>query len=122
MQDDRQPSFRQALKTHFRKRLLHALHICYIYSRLVRYLAITLLLTLAPNLSRAQTLPTTQPYIWKSVQMSGGGFVDGIIFHPRDKNICYARTDIGGAYRRDPQTGTWIPLLDWLSHDDTNLI
>jgi hypothetical protein len=38
-------------------------------------------------------------YIWKSVQVAGGGFVDGIIFYPTEKNLRYARTDMGGAYR-----------------------
>jgi hypothetical protein len=62
------------------------------------------------------------PYAWKSVQIVGGGFVDGIVFHPTEKGLCYCRTDIGGAYRRDPNTMKWEPLLDWLSYDDLNLM
>ena len=29
----------------------------------------------------------------------------------------YARTDIGGAYRRDSATGPWVPLLDWVDQE-----
>lgn len=62
------------------------------------------------------------PYNWKNVQIVGGGFVTGIIFHPKEKGLCYSRTDIGGAYRRDPITMKWEPLLDWLSYEDLNLM
>ncbi|MFZ5547260.1 MAG: WD40/YVTN/BNR-like repeat-containing protein [Pseudomonadota bacterium] len=63
-----------------------------------------------------------QPYRWKSVQIVGGGFVSGFVFHPTAPGVLYARTDMGGAYRRDPGTGRWQPLLDWVSHDDSNLM
>ncbi|HAH23572.1 MAG TPA: galactose oxidase [Prolixibacteraceae bacterium] len=63
-----------------------------------------------------------KPYQWKSVQMVGGGFVDGIVFHPKAKGVCYCRTDMGGAYRRNPKTLRWEPLLDWLSIKDVNLM
>ncbi len=62
------------------------------------------------------------PYVWKSVQMVGGGFVDGIVFHPTEKGLRYARTDIGGAYRWDDQQKQWMPILDWLPYKDTNLM
>lgn len=48
----------------------------------------------------SSTLPS-EPYIWRNVVMGGGGFVTGIIFHPAQKNLFYARTDVGGAYRWD---------------------
>jgi photosystem II stability/assembly factor-like uncharacterized protein len=63
-----------------------------------------------------------QPYQWKSVQIVGGGFVDGIVFHPTEKNLRYARTDIGGAYRWDESSHKWLPLLDWVPYKDTNLM
>ena len=66
--------------------------------------------------------PVSVPYTWKSVQMVGGGFVDGIIFHPTAKDLCYCRTDMGGAYRRNPSTMRWEPLLDWVSYEDVNLM
>jgi photosystem II stability/assembly factor-like uncharacterized protein len=64
----------------------------------------------------------SEKYNWKSVQMVGGGFVDGIVFHPTEKNLRYARTDMGGAYRWEESEQRWIPLLDWVSYDDNNLM
>ncbi|MBN1791384.1 MAG: exo-alpha-sialidase, partial [Bacteroidales bacterium] len=66
--------------------------------------------------------PKTVPYVWKNVPYVGGGFVDGIVFHPTKKGLCYCRTDMGGAYRRNPKTLRWEPLLDWLSYADRNLM
>ena len=62
------------------------------------------------------------PYRWRSVQMVGAGFVDGIVFHPKAKGVRYARTDIGGAYRWDAGAGRWVPMLDWVTYADLNLM
>ena len=35
-------------------------------------------------------LPQQTPYTWKSVQIVGGGFVDGVIFHPTTPGVRYA--------------------------------
>lgn len=57
------------------------------------------------------------PYNWKNVQIAGGGYVPGIIFNQTERNLIYARTDIGGAYRWNESTQHWIPLLDWVGWD-----
>ena len=64
--------------------------------------------------------PASMPYVWKSVQMVGGGFVDGIVFHPTAKGVRYARTDIGGAYRWNDLTHRWEPMLDWVPYENLN--
>ena len=65
---------------------------------------------------------TARPYNWKNVQIVGGGFVDGIIFHPKEKGLRYARTDIGGAYRWNDGSKRWEPMLDWIPYSDLNLM
>lgn len=69
-----------------------------------------------------QTPIVSEPYTWKNVQIVGGGFVDGIIFHPKEEGLRYARTDIGGAYRWNDQEKRWEPLLDWVPYRDLNLM
>uniref|UniRef100_UPI0005A6A320 sialidase family protein n=1 Tax=Streptacidiphilus carbonis TaxID=105422 RepID=UPI0005A6A320 len=64
---------------------------------------------------------TSQSYNWKNVQIGGGGFVPGIVFNEGRSGLVYARTDVGGAYRQDPATGKWIPLLDSIGWSDWNL-
>ncbi|HEX4312148.1 MAG TPA: hypothetical protein VHZ25_19105 [Acidobacteriaceae bacterium] len=56
------------------------------------------------------------------MQIVGGGFVDGVVFHPTAAGVRYARTDMGGAYRWDDSTHRWQPLLDWISYKDRNLM
>ncbi|MGA2174891.1 MAG: cellulase [Verrucomicrobiota bacterium] len=65
--------------------------------------------------------PASEPYLWRNVTMGGGGFVTGIIFHPREKNLIYARTDVGGAYRWEAAAQKWIPITDWIGVADENL-
>jgi len=63
----------------------------------------------------------SQKYRWNNVEIVGGGFVSGILFHPKQRDLCYARTDIGGAYRWDPRSKRWVQLLDWIQRPDWNL-
>ncbi|QRW02511.1 vacuolar protein sorting-associated protein [Ceratobasidium sp. AG-Ba] len=55
----------------------------------------------------------SQPYKWKNVKIGGGGgFVPGIVFNSKEKGLAYARTDIGGLYKLNPDD-SWTPLLDF---------
>ena len=61
-------------------------------------------------------------YTWQTVPFGGGGFVSGLVYHPRQKDILYARTDIGGLYRFDFESKSWFPLLDHLDRADGDLM
>lgn len=57
--------------------------------------------------------------LWNNVNINGGGgFVDGILFHPRTEGLVYARTDIGGLYRGN-QDDSWTALTDGIIMDAT---
>ncbi len=59
------------------------------------------------------------PYTWTTVPFGGGGYVDGFLYHPTQKGLLYARTDVGGLYRYDRTGKRWIPLVDGFGHDDS---
>jgi len=84
--------------------------------------ALLLQFTLAVPIPPQPTAPSSVPYTWQNVQIVGGGFVDGMVFHPKVRGLRYARTDIGGAYRWNDQAKRWEPLLDWVSYPDRNLM
>ncbi|MDF3022566.1 MAG: dockerin, partial [Steroidobacteraceae bacterium] len=52
---------------------------------------------------------------WRNAKWGGGGYVTGLIFHPTSANVLYARTDIGGAYRWNQATTSWVPITDGFS-------
>lgn len=73
---------------------------------------------LTTNLNAA----STQNYTWKNVVTGGGGgYVPAIIFSQKQKDLIYARTDMGGAYRWEPSTNSWTQLLAWIGFDDWSL-
>ncbi|KAL4803019.1 Oligoxyloglucan-reducing end-specific xyloglucanase [Aspergillus unguis] len=86
--------------------------------------AVTLALFSIIPLTASKT--TSHPYTFNPVTVSGGGYITGIIAHPSEKDLLYTRTDIGGTYRWSPaegQTqGQWIPLNDFISPADENLL
>jgi xyloglucan-specific exo-beta-1,4-glucanase len=71
--------------------------------------------------SQAATLGSaTVPYTWRNVNITAGGFVDGLVFSQAHRGLAYARTDIGGAYRWDAVSARWVPLLDFTGFNDWN--
>jgi hypothetical protein len=69
---------------------------------------------------RATPPAATGPTLWKNVNITAGGFVSGIVFSPAQRDVVYARTDIGGAYRWNATANRWVPLLDWVTRANTN--
>ena len=65
----------------------------------------------------------SQTYTWRNVVTGGGGgFVVDIIFNSKRKDLIYARTDIGGAYRWNASTSSWTQLLSWVSPEQWNMM
>ncbi|MFI8931193.1 WD40/YVTN/BNR-like repeat-containing protein [Streptomyces sp. NPDC053474] len=71
-----------------------------------------------PLTATAASATAAAPYTWKNVRVDGGGFVPGIVFNRTERDLAYARTDIGGAYRWQRSTASWTPLLDSIGWDD----
>ncbi len=59
-------------------------------------------------------------YNWSNVKIGGTGYVTGMVSQPRQQGLFYARTDMGGAYRYQASSSTWIPLTDWVSAPNAN--
>ena len=60
----------------------------------------------------APNIPS-QPYVWKNVKVTAGGFIPGIVFSTKQPGLAYCRTDIGSSYKWDEPAQRWIPLTDW---------
>ena len=65
---------------------------------------------------------TPEPYHWQTVPFGGAGYVDGFVYHPKEKNLLYARTDVGGLYRFDFAAKRWLALLNHLGKADGDLL
>lgn len=60
-----------------------------------------------------KTLFTTRAnevYEWSDVKIGGGGFVTGVVIHPKAPDLIYARTDVGGVFCWNPATMSWKKL------------
>ncbi|MCR8630581.1 WD40/YVTN/BNR-like repeat-containing protein [Paenibacillus radicis (ex Xue et al. 2023)] len=64
----------------------------------------------------------SEAYSWGRAKVVGGGFIPGIIFNKTEKDLIYARTDIGGAYRWEPTTRSWTQLMDFVSAKEWNML
>ncbi|HJU55587.1 MAG TPA: hypothetical protein VJ715_13480, partial [Pyrinomonadaceae bacterium] len=82
---------------------------------------ILILLTCWPICAGASGRIIAEPYRWRSVVIVGGGFVTGLITHPLQRGLIYARTDVGGAYRRDSHASEWVPITDMIGMSDWHL-
>lgn len=78
------------------------------------FLVITLLsLNIIPCISQ-------EKYKWDNVAIGGGGYVTDIVIHPKEKDLVYIRTDVGGLFKWDNKNERWNQLLDWVDYNNVN--
>lgn len=77
---------------------------------------------LGSGLAALTTLASADTYTWGNVRFDGGGFVSAVLPSRIQKDLVYARTDVGGAYRWDAANRRWIPLMDWASERDMGIM
>ncbi len=67
----------------------------------------------------AATQDISSEMTWKTLRIGGGGFVSGIV---TGKDVMYARTDVGGAYRYNYDTESWEQLFGFINDADRGLL
>lgn len=67
------------------------------------------------------TIAPSTAYKWQNVAIGGAGYVTGIAIHPREPDLIYIRTDVGGAYRWNETEEKWLPLMEDFGASDRHL-
>jgi hypothetical protein len=80
------------------------------------------LLSLVLGLGALTSFPAADSYSWGNVRLDGGGFVSSVLASRSQKDLVYARTDVGGVYRWDAVSARWLPLTDWVAEIDEGLL
>ncbi len=65
-------------------------------------------------------LKTSTSYEWNSFQIHAYGWTTGVFVHPKNPDIVWARTDVGGAYKLDLESDKWICMTDCISGYNEN--
>jgi hypothetical protein len=50
-------------------------------------------------------------WTWQPVKIGAGGFMRGLVIHPLNVNVRYARSDTWGAYRWDASKSKWVHMV-----------
>lgn len=79
------------------------------------------LMLLSPCAVSLFAQPGGEDYVYRPVTIVAGGYVPGLIAHPTEPGLIYARTDIGSVYQWQAWSQTWRPLTDFHSPQDYNL-
>ncbi|NOW06627.1 sialidase family protein [Clostridium beijerinckii] len=65
--------------------------------------------------------PNSNGYVFKQVNITGGGYIPSVIFNKSEKDVAYVRTDMGGAYRWNANEKKWVRMTDFINAADWNL-
>ena len=66
----------------------------------------------------AENLRNALGYNWQNVYLGSLGYVTDVVVHPKNKELIYCRTDVGGIYLLDREKNKWKPLMDGISDAD----
>lgn len=66
----------------------------------------------------ASQIKASLEYNWDHVYMGPLGYVNGVLVHPKNPDVMYASTDVGGIYKWDNEYSRWIPLMERLPFYD----
>lgn len=61
-------------------------------------------------------------YKWDHLYMGPLGYVNGVIFHPKNPDLKYACTDVGYIYKWDNEYQRWMPLMERMPYEYTETI
>ena len=78
---------------------------------------VMVLSTMGTNLVSASPLTEAQQWTWNEVNLSGMGWVTGVVVCPAAPYQMYAKTDVGGAYRYDRANHKWVQMMDSFTLD-----
>ena len=73
-----------------------------------------------PNKSVIEKLKSATEFRFGKMYLGAEGFICGIIEHPLDPDIKYARTDVGGVYRWNPESRTFTQLSMVFPYEERN--
>ena len=57
-------------------------------------------------------------YNWRNAYLGSLGYVTDVIAHPKNPELVYCRTDVGGFYLFDRTKEKWVPLMDGVPDSD----
>ncbi|NLB64551.1 MAG: exo-alpha-sialidase [Fibrobacter sp.] len=69
---------------------------------------------------KGKALSTEQTFGY--VKIGGGGYICSIIESDNEQNVFYAKSDVGGIYKWDELSKSWVPLFSWVSHEETTFL
>ncbi|MBN2175481.1 MAG: Ig-like domain-containing protein [Bacteroidales bacterium] len=79
--------------------------------------AIFCLLVISIHLSYSQ-----EQWNWKNANIQGMGYVTGIVIHPENPEMVYARTDVGGVFSFNRETRQWKAITDHFNVEERGVL
>lgn len=59
---------------------------------------------------------------WQNANIQGMGYVTGIVIHPENPEMVYARTDVGGVFKFNRETRKWKAITDHFNVEESGVL